>query len=48
MPAQKKLLLIAYFFPPFNTVGAIRAAKFAKYLPEYGWEPIVLTANPRA
>jgi glycosyltransferase involved in cell wall biosynthesis len=26
-------------------VGLIRAMKFAKYLPEYGWEPIVLTVG---
>ena len=45
MPALKKVLLIAYFYPPFNKVGAVRAAKFAKYLPEFGWEPIVLTRD---
>ena len=26
-------------------VGLIRALKFAKYLPEYGWEPLILTVN---
>jgi glycosyltransferase involved in cell wall biosynthesis len=27
-------------------VGVIRASKFAKYLPDYGWEPVILTAKP--
>lgn len=27
-----------------NSVGALRTAKFTKYLPKYGWEPIVITA----
>ena len=26
-------------------VGLIRALKFAKYLPEYGWEPVILTVK---
>jgi glycosyltransferase involved in cell wall biosynthesis len=27
------------------SILAVRISKFAKYLPEYGWEPIVLTAD---
>ncbi len=27
--------------------NVLRAAKFAKYFPKYGWEPHVVTANPR-
>jgi glycosyltransferase involved in cell wall biosynthesis len=27
--------------------GVQRTAKFVKYLPQYGWEPIVLTVNPK-
>lgn len=38
------LLMVVYFFPPYGSVGwSIRATKFAKYLPEFGWEPTVLT-----
>lgn len=44
----KKVLLIAYFFPPLNTIGAVRAAKFARMLPEFGWEPVVLTRDWQA
>jgi glycosyltransferase involved in cell wall biosynthesis len=39
----KKILIIAYHFPPSAAVGALRPQKFAKYLPEFGWEPHVLT-----
>lgn len=40
---SKKVLFIAYHFPPDAAVGAIRPAKFVKYLSRLGWEPIVLT-----
>ena len=37
------LLLISHLYPPCTRIGGLRTAKFSKYLPEYGWEPIVLT-----
>jgi glycosyltransferase involved in cell wall biosynthesis len=41
--------MIAFHFPPCaGTSGVHRAAKFAKYLPGYGWSPVVLTAGARA
>lgn len=44
---MKTVLLIAYDFPPSRTSGVYRPLKFAKFLPEFGWRPIVLTvANP--
>jgi glycosyltransferase involved in cell wall biosynthesis len=39
----KKVLFIAYHFPPDTAVGAIRPAKFVKYLRQLGWESIILT-----
>ena len=42
---MKKLLVIAYFFPPSGAVGVYRTLKFVKYLPEFGWEPVVLTVS---
>jgi glycosyltransferase involved in cell wall biosynthesis len=43
----KKVLIITYYWPPSGGVGVQRWLKFAKYLPEWGWEPIILTpANP--
>jgi len=39
---MKKLLIIAHFWP--YREGSGRVIGLAKYLPEFGWEPIVLTA----
>lgn len=41
-----KVLLIAYQFPPLNVGGSKRPLYFAKYLREYGIEPIVVTLDP--
>jgi glycosyltransferase involved in cell wall biosynthesis len=38
----RQVLIVAYFFPPIGGIGSIRAASFAKYLPEFGWEATVL------
>lgn len=46
--SKKKVLLISFYFPPFFNPGSVRMGKFAKYLPEYGWEPRVLTVNRAA
>ena len=40
--------MIAYYFPPVGGIGAAgaqRTLKFAKYLPDYGWKPTVLTVK---
>src|SRR5439155_19948973 len=39
----RRLLLHSYYFPPIGGAGAQRPAKFAQHLPQYGYEPIVLT-----
>lgn len=44
---MKKVLIITYYWPPAGGAGVQRALKFVKYLPQFGWEPIVLTVeNP--
>ena len=43
--AEKRVLIIAYYFPPLGGAGVQRILKFAKYLPEFGWEPTVLTVK---
>ncbi len=43
---MRRILIIAYHFPPDAAVGALRPLKFAKYLPQFGWEPWVLTVRP--
>ena len=42
---MRKVLIISYAFPPYFSSGVPRIAKFTKYLPHFGWEPIVLTAS---
>ena len=42
---MKKVLFITYYFPPLPDIGAQRPYRLVKYLPKYGWEPIVLTAK---
>jgi len=39
---MRRVLIVAYYFPPIGGIGAIRMAKFAEYLPSLGWEPTVL------
>jgi len=44
---MKKILIISYYYPPLNDVGGLRALAFSKYLPEFGWQPYVLSVkNP--
>jgi hypothetical protein len=45
-PGQSSLrpfLLISFFYPPFQSVGALRVSKLSKHLPRFGWRPTVLT-----
>jgi len=35
-------LAIHYYFPPLGGIGSIRALKFARYLPSFGWIPTVV------
>jgi glycosyltransferase involved in cell wall biosynthesis len=43
----RKVLIIAYYFPPMGLSGVQRTVKFAKFLPKYGWNPTVLTVEPK-
>ncbi len=46
---MKKVLLVAYHFPPIrHSSGIQRTLKFAGYLRDHGWQPMVLTVHPRA
>jgi glycosyltransferase involved in cell wall biosynthesis len=46
-PSMKKMLMIAYHYPPFGGGGVFRTLKFTKYLPKFGFQPYVLTVkNP--
>lgn len=47
MPPPRRVLIVAYYFPPMGMSGVQRIAKFAKYLPDAGWLTTVLTIEPR-
>ncbi|MGD9488335.1 MAG: glycosyltransferase [Calditrichaceae bacterium] len=42
---MKKVLIITYYWPPAGGPGVQRVLKFAKYLPEFGWQPVILTVE---
>lgn len=46
--AGKKIpvLIITYYWPPSGGAGVQRWLKFSKYLPQLGWEPVILTVDP--
>lgn len=47
MENQKKVLIVTYYWPPAGGPGVQRWLKFAKYLPYFGWNPIIYTPeNP--
>jgi glycosyltransferase involved in cell wall biosynthesis len=37
----KKVLIISYYWPPSGGISVLRSLKIAKYLRNFGWEPIV-------
>jgi hypothetical protein len=41
----KKVLIVTYYWPPSGGSGVQRWLKFAKYLPEFGWEPVIYTVE---
>jgi len=41
------VLIITYYWPPSGGAGVQRWVKFSKYLPEFGWEPVILTVDPQ-
>jgi len=46
---MKRLLMIAFHFPPLaGSSGIQRTIGFARHLPRFGWEPLILSAHPRA
>lgn len=45
---RRKVLIVSYVFPPMAAVGIYRVLKFCKYLPQFGWDPVVLTVRKGA
>lgn len=42
---MKRVLFIAYYFPPIGGSGTQRPVKFVKYLPQLGWQPYVISTD---
>ncbi len=42
---KKKVLIITYYWPPAGGIAVVRWVKFAKYLRENGWEPVIYTVS---
>src|SRR6201993_4208573 len=40
-----RVLFFAFYYPPANTSGVQRAVRWSKYLPEFGYRPIVICAS---
>lgn len=44
---SRKVLIITYYWPPSGGAGVQRWLKFTKYLPNFGWAPVIYTPeNP--
>jgi glycosyltransferase involved in cell wall biosynthesis len=43
---MNKVLIITYYWPPSGGAGVQRWLKFSKYLPDFGWDPVILTVDP--
>ena len=41
----KKVLILAYDFPPYNSIGAQRPYSWLKYFNEFGFQPIIVTRH---
>jgi glycosyltransferase involved in cell wall biosynthesis len=39
---EKRVLILAISYPPYNESGSARPAGVAKWLPQYGWKPMVV------
>ncbi len=45
---MRRLLVVAYYMPPLGLSGVMRVTKLCKFLPEAGWQPLILTVKPVA
>ena len=45
---MRRLLVVSYYTPPLGLSGVMRITKLCKFLPEAGWQPLILTVKPVA
>lgn len=45
---MRRVLIVAYYFPPLGGIGSLRVTGFARHLPEFGWDPVVLAPREGA
>jgi glycosyltransferase involved in cell wall biosynthesis len=45
---RRRVLVLAYYFPPVGGAGVQRTLKFVKYLPSFGWDATVVSTRSRA
>lgn len=43
----RRLLLISFYYPPSQVIGAVRGGFLAKHLTQLGWQVTVLTPDPK-
>ncbi|HET8556636.1 MAG TPA: glycosyltransferase [Gaiellaceae bacterium] len=48
MEARRRVLVLAYFFPPLGGAGVQRTLKFVRYLEPLRWDATVITTSSRA
>ena len=44
---MKKVLIISYHFPPVNNIASRRFGEMVSFMPNFGWEPFVLTTKSK-
>ncbi len=42
---MKKVIMLATYFPPAGGISTFRITKFVKFLPQFNWQPVVLSVN---
>jgi glycosyltransferase involved in cell wall biosynthesis len=43
VPKMRRVLVVSFDFPPYRTSAVYRMTGLAKYFPQFGWQPTVLT-----
>ena len=44
---MRKILIIIPHYPPSNLAAVHRSRLFAQHLPDFGWEPVILTVDEK-